>query len=54
MVSLEDTVIHGEQSHAFLTTYQQKASPLRSLQFLELFVRKKEYQRVLLLNNIRG
>ena len=54
IVILEETVIHGEQSHVFLTTYQQKVSPVRSSQFLELFVRKKECQKVLLLNNIRG
>ena len=53
---LTGTVIQGEQRHVFLTTYQQKASPVRSLQFLELFVKKKnkEYQKVSLLNNIRG
>lgn len=45
---LTGTVIQGEQRHVFLTTYQQKASPVRSLQFLELFVKKKnkEYQKV--------
>ena len=37
---LTGTVIQGEQRHVFLTTYQQKASPVRSLQFLELFVKK--------------
>lgn len=31
----------------FLTTYQQKASPVRSLQFLELFERKKVSKSVI-------